>query len=96
MRFLGPNSVRGLPALITEQSTKVDRIVGLVADLGDDGTEAEGIGKTPASPSRRSSTHQVWFEKQRVMIQKADDDSKQKVTKDQLQGAGRSSTRIRG
>ena len=39
MRFLGSSSVRGLPLLITESSTKIDRICGLVADLGDDATK---------------------------------------------------------
>jgi len=83
MRFLGPSSVKGLPALITEQSTKVDRIVGLVADLGDDATKLAASHNLVSLAKAIDST--AWFEKQKVIVQKADDDAKQKVSKEQLQ-----------
>jgi len=82
MRFLGPNSVRGLPALITEQSNKVDRIVGLIADLGDEPTKQKGSENLVALAKTIDS--KAWIEKQTVIVQKADDDAKQKVTKEQL------------
>jgi len=82
MRFLGPNSVRGLPALINEQSSKVDRIVGLIADLGDDATKVKGSENLVALAKLIDS--KAWIDKQTVVVQKADDDQKQKVTKDQL------------
>jgi hypothetical protein len=83
MRFLGPTSVKGLPALVTEQSTKVDRIVGLVADLGDDTTKLTASQNLVALAKINDSP--AWFQKQTAIVQKADDDAKQKVTKDQLQ-----------
>jgi len=82
MRFLGPNSVRGLPALITEQSSKVDRIVGLIADLADDGTKQKGSENLVALA--RGIDSKAWIDKQTVVVQKADDDQKQRVTKEQL------------
>jgi hypothetical protein len=82
MRFLGPNSVKGLPALITEQSSKVDRIVGLIADLGDTATKRKGSDNLVALAKAIDS--QAWIEKQTIVVQKADDDQKQKVTKAQL------------
>src|ERR1035438_7249103 len=38
MRFLGAPSVKSLPGVIGETSTKVDRACALVADIGDDDT----------------------------------------------------------
>ncbi len=83
MRFLGPNSVRGLPALITEQSSKVDRIVGLIADLGDDPTKQKGSENLVALG--RAIDSKAWIDKQTVVVKKSDDDQKQAVTKEQLQ-----------
>jgi hypothetical protein len=83
MRFLGPKSVRGLPALITEQSNKVDRIVGLIADLGEDATKSKGSDALVALAKTIDS--KAWLDKQTAVVQKADDDQKQKVTKEQLQ-----------
>jgi hypothetical protein len=69
MRFLGAPSVKGLPALITEQSTKVDRISALIADLGDPDTKLKGstalvtLGKLIAS--------QAWIDKQKPLVVEA-------------------------
>jgi len=82
MRFLGPTSVRGLPGLITEQSTKVDRIVSLVADLGDDATKQKASDNLVTLAKAVDS--KPWIDRQTVVVQKADDDQKQKVTKEQL------------
>ncbi len=82
MRFLGPNAVRGLPVLITEQSSKVDRIVALIADLGDDATKQKGSENLVALAKTVDS--KAWLDKQTAVVQKADDDQKQKVTKEQL------------
>ena len=82
MRFLGPSSVRGLPALITEQSSKVDRIVGLIADLADDATKKAGSDNLVALAKAIDS--KAWIDKQTIVVQKADDEQKQKVTKEQL------------
>ncbi len=39
MRFFGAPAVKGLPPLMTEQSSRVDRMAALIADLGDDATK---------------------------------------------------------
>ncbi len=83
MRFIGPRSVRGLPALITEQSNKVDRIVGLIADLGEDATKVKGADALVALAKTLDS--KAWLDKQTAVVQKADDEQHQKVTKEQLQ-----------
>ena len=36
MRTLGPESVKGLPALVNENTNRIDRIAGLIKDIGDD------------------------------------------------------------
>jgi len=84
MRFLGPNSVRGLPTLITEQSTKVDRIVGLIADLGDDATKQKGSENLVALAKTLDS--KAWIDKQTGIVKKYDDEQvpKQTVTKEQI------------
>jgi hypothetical protein len=46
MRFLGPSSVKGLPALVNVDTYRMDRIAGLVADIGDPDTKrkmSEGL-----------------------------------------------------
>ncbi len=84
MRFLGSSSVTGLPALITESSTKVDRITGLVADLGDDATKQKASEALVALAKRIDSPG--WIDKQTPLVQDANNRSNQKVTKEQLTG----------
>ncbi len=82
MRFLGPNSVRTLPALITEQSQKVDRIVSLIADLGDDATKQKASDALVLLAKIEDSD--AWVGRQTTMIKESDDKNKQPVTPDQL------------
>jgi hypothetical protein len=82
MRSLGTPAVKGLPGLINEQSGRVDRIVGLVADLGDDDTRKKASENLVALAKAIDS--KAWVDKQTIVVQKADDDQKQKVTKEQL------------
>ena len=42
MRFIGAPSVKSLPSVISETSSKVDRACALVADIGDDETKKTG------------------------------------------------------
>ncbi len=39
MRFLGPSSVRTLPALITESANRIDRMCGLINEIGEPETK---------------------------------------------------------
>lgn len=80
LRYLGPSSIKPLPAMINEQSTKVDRISGLIADLGDADTKLKAsqalvaLAKTIDSPA--------WIAKQTPLVREAD--KGQKVTEDQI------------
>ena len=82
MRFLGAPSVRALPGLMTENSTKLDRIAGLIADLGEPDVKLKAsqslvaIAKGIDSPS--------WIAKQTPLVEDADKRAGQKVTKEQL------------
>jgi hypothetical protein len=82
MRFLGSSSVKGLPLLITETSTKIDRICGLVADLGDDATKLATSQALVVLAKKIDS--QAWIDKETPIVKDADDRSNQKVTPDQL------------
>jgi hypothetical protein len=82
MRFLGSSSVTGLPGLITESSTKVDRISGLVADLGEDATKQKASEALVTLAKRIDS--QAWIDKQTPLVQDSDNRSNVKVTKEQL------------
>jgi hypothetical protein len=84
MRLLGSSSVTGLPALITESSTKVDRISSLVADLGDDATKQRASEALVALAKRIDS--QSWIDKQIPLVQDANNRSNTKATKEQLTG----------
>jgi hypothetical protein len=82
MRFLGSSSVRGLPLLVTETSTKIDRICGLVSDLGDDATKLATSQALVVLAKKIDS--QAWIDKETPIVKDADDRSNQKVTPDQL------------
>lgn len=41
MRFLGSESVKGLPGIVNENTARIDRIASLVKDIGDDATKLE-------------------------------------------------------
>ncbi|MGO9712051.1 MAG: hypothetical protein ACLQBL_24530, partial [Polyangiaceae bacterium] len=61
---LGARSVRSLPALITDTSTKVDKIASLVADLGDADTKQKTSDALVALAKRIDS--QAWYDKQKA------------------------------
>jgi hypothetical protein len=82
IRFLGSASVKELPSLITESSTKIDRISGLIADQGDDATKMAGSQALVALAKKLDS--QAWIDKQTPLVQDADTRAGQKVTADQL------------
>ncbi len=83
MRFLGAGSVRSLPALINENSTKVDKIASLVADQGDADTKQKTSDALVALAKRFDS--QGWVDKERPIVQASDVSSGQKVTPAQLE-----------
>lgn len=66
MRFFGTPAVKGLPALMTEQSTKVDRIAGLIADLGDDATKLKASEQLRVLAEAIDSPN--WIAKQKPIV----------------------------
>ncbi|HRG95542.1 MAG TPA: hypothetical protein PLR99_04775 [Polyangiaceae bacterium] len=65
MRYLGPSSVRVLPSLITEKANRLDRIAGLVNELGEPETKLKAsealveLAKTLTSPNWTATQTQV-------------------------------------
>ena len=82
MRFLGAPSVKTLPSVINESSTKIDRACALVADIGDDDTKRRAsdalvaLNKHIASPD--------WIEKQRALVVEANQKQKISATPQQV------------
>ncbi len=69
MRFLGSPSVKMLPGVVTESSTKVDRACALVADIGDDDTKRRAGEALVALGKRIDSSD--WLDKQRLLVLEA-------------------------
>ncbi len=69
MRFFGAPAVKGLPPLMTEQSTKVDRMASLVADLGDDATKQKASEQLRVLAVAIDSPN--WIAKQKPLVQEA-------------------------
>src|SRR5208337_4143086 len=69
MRFIGPPSVKQLPAVLVEGNTQLDKACQLIADIGDDDTKTRAgqalvaMLKTIDSPT--------WVEKQRALVNEA-------------------------
>ncbi|HEX7602308.1 MAG TPA: hypothetical protein VF316_11910, partial [Polyangiaceae bacterium] len=69
MRFLGPASVKGLPGLMTEASTKIDRLAALVADIGD--AEAKQKAAEQLVSLAKTIDAQAWIDKQKPLVDEA-------------------------
>jgi hypothetical protein len=85
MRFLGAGSVRSLPALINENSTKIgklDKITALISDLGDPDTKAKASDALVTLAKMFDS--QQWFDREKPLVADTDAKSGQKVTPSQL------------
>jgi hypothetical protein len=74
MRFLGAPSVKTLPSVITENSTKVDRACSLVADIGDDETKRRASEALVSLAKRIDSAD--WMDKQRALVLEANQKTK--------------------
>jgi hypothetical protein len=82
MRFFGAPAVRGLPALMTEQSSKVDRMASLVADLGDAQTKEKASLQLVALA--RNIDSPAWIAKEKPLVEEANKRSGAKVSEQQL------------
>src|SRR5258708_37530120 len=78
MRFLGAPSVKSLPGVISETSSKVDRACGLIADIGDDETKKRASEALVALARRIESND--WLNKQRALVIEANQKTKVNAT----------------
>src|SRR5580692_2901843 len=83
MRFIGSPSVKQLPSVITEGSTKIDRACSLVADIGDDDTKRRASDALVALG--RGIDSPAWVNKQRALVLESNDKQKFKATDKQVQ-----------
>ncbi len=82
LRMLGANGVKGLPALITPDAPKVDRICDLVADLGDAPTKLEASKRLVALATDINSDK--WLKTKGPKLDAANKAAKLAPTKDQF------------
>jgi hypothetical protein len=82
LRFFGPPAVRGLPNLLTEESTRIDRVAGLIAEIGDPETKKKGAEALVALAKKTESAE--WFSKNTAVVEEANKRAKAVVTPDQL------------
>lgn len=82
LRHLGAPAVRGLPPLLKEESMKIERIAGLIADLGDAETKLQASNRLVEIAKQIDS--QAWIDKQTPLVEEANRRSNAKVTKEQL------------
>jgi hypothetical protein len=74
MRSLGSPAARGMPALITPESTKFDRIAAMVSELGDQPTKEAAATKLVELAKYTSS--EAWEKKTTPMLEAANKESK--------------------
>jgi hypothetical protein len=82
MRFIGAPSVKTIPSIISESSTKVDRACALVADIGDDDTKRRASEALVALNKRIAASE--WIEKQRALVVEANQKAKISATPQQV------------
>jgi hypothetical protein len=82
MRFLGAPAVRPLPAMFNTESTKIDRMAGLVADLGDPETKQKASEALVALAKQIESPE--WVAKQTPLVQQANERAKVNATPEQV------------
>ena len=84
MRFLGPESVRTLAATITEKASRLDRIAGLINDVGDD------VAKLKASEAlvalAKVYHSKEWLDAQKTVVK--DSNTRNSIKADDNQVAG--------
>jgi hypothetical protein len=66
MRTLGPESVKILPGLVNENTARIDRIAGLVKDIGDPATQLE-LSKALVALGERYNTKE-WLDGQTKVV----------------------------
>ena len=82
MRFLGANSVKKLPDLITDQAFRIDRMASLIADIGDEDTKRRGSEALVALAKKVNSPE--WAAAQTAIVKKHNETNNQKATDEQV------------
>jgi len=83
MRTLGPESVKILPGLISENTSRIDRIAGLIKDIGDD--QAKADLSTALVKLAEKYNSKEWVDSQTKIVKEYN--TKQKQTADDSQVA---------
>ncbi|MFO0666671.1 MAG: hypothetical protein U0174_22160 [Polyangiaceae bacterium] len=84
MRLLGARSVMKLPSLMTDSAYRVDRMAGLVADIGDAPTKLKAAESLVTIAKKVESPE--WFEQQKKFVDEHNKKSNIKASPEQLQG----------
>lgn len=77
LRFLGPHAVRGLPEKISADSTRLDRIAALIADVGEPATKTKAAQAFVALANEIDSD--AWIAKQKPIVEEANKRAGQNV-----------------
>jgi hypothetical protein len=84
MRFLGVDSVRTLPALINENTGRIDRIAGLINDVGDEPTKLKASEALMALATKYNSP--AWLADQTKVVKESNARNNIKADDGQVQG----------
>ena len=82
MRTLGPESVKNLPGLVNENTTRIDRIASLVKDIGDPATQLDLSKAFVALADKYNS--QSWLDGQTKIVKEFNAKNNQKADDNQV------------
>lgn len=84
MRYLGPESVKSLPALLNENTGRIDRVAGLINDVGDEATKlkaSEALGVLAAKYQSKE-----WLDAQTKIVKESNARNNIKADDKQVEG----------
>lgn len=82
MRFLGPGSVRSLPALINESANRLDRIAGLINEIGEPETKLKASEALVVLAKKLTTAE--WGEAQKKVVKEYNEKSNVKANDAQV------------
>jgi hypothetical protein len=82
LRYLGASAVKALPSMITESSSKIDRLSLLIAEIGDPETKAKASGALVQLAQKIDSKE--WTDKQTPLVADANKRAGIKATPEQV------------
>ncbi len=84
MRFLGPESVKSLPGLINENVGRIDRVAGLINDVGDEPTKLKASEALAALATKYNGKD--WLDAQTKVVKESN--ARNNIKADDTQVAG--------